>query len=97
MKFNKLVESIQNKLFSIKDEECPRCGSDLILKHNKVYCTGYCKVEGPIGEVKRNRDGLIYINYFERDDWPDDLGELDGITDSKPKGLNPDPKNPFGI
>jgi len=97
MKFDKLVESILNKPFNIKDEECLKCGSDLILKDGKVYCTGYCKDEGPIGELKKNKDGSIYINYFERDDWSDDLGELHGLTDTKPKGLNPDPKNPYGI
>ena len=101
MKFDKLIESILNETVEPFDvngkNECPKCGSDLILKHNKVYCTGWCKDEGAIGEIKRDKKGSTYINYFDRDDWPDDLGKLDGTTDSNPKGLNPDPKNPFGI
>ena len=101
MKFDKLVKSILNETVEPFDvngkNECPKCGSDLIVKGNKVYCTGWCKDEGAIGEIQRDKKGSTYINYFDRDDWPEDLGKLHGLDSNNKQLLKPDPSNPFDV
>ena len=53
--------------------------------------------KGDLGEIQRDKKGSTYINYFDRDDWPEDLGKLHGLDSNNKQLLKPDPSNPFDV